>query len=458
MKVVWLFLLSVAPVLAGCDAVRPLGAGEETGAVAEVAVFEGGYGIHWHQKVAGQFNALQARRAAEAGVPARRVELWGDPRVIEKVKPRLLRGNPPDLLLIYDVPIWVFIAAGKLRPFDAALEKKAYGSDRIWRECFIPGTLDNYSSGGKVYAVPSTFTAWGCWYDARMFREHGWAVPRDWNEFNTLCENIKESGIAPIAFQGKYPRYAWYTFVSLMQRCAGVAGINRINQFAPGAFTHPDIVHAARLLQEMALRHYQKGAMAMTHTESQLQFVNGHAAMVFCGVWLYNEMKESIPPGFEMRCFDVPGVPDGRGNPRVRNAMGAEFLFVPTDAGEAETAFDFARYMVSPATAPAMSASIGVISPLRGGTPPESVDPPLRSVLQMLNTAGGIFRERVSEFLLDWQYQVMAPAIAGLMRGELTPEAFCGWLERGVQNAIADLDRQIPEYRPYDPARFGEAV
>ncbi len=375
---------------------------------------------------------------------------------MEKVKPRMLRGNPPDMLLIYDMPIWVFIAAGKLRPFDDALDEPAYGSDRTWRDCFIPGTLDNYTSDGKVYAIPSTFTAWACWYDARLFRERGWEIPRDWHAFDALCTEIGKTEVAPVAFQGKYPRYAWYTLVSLIQRCGGLAAINRINAFAPGAFTHPDVVRAATLLQEMALRHYQKGAMAMTHTESQLQFVNNQAAMVFCGVWLYNEMKESIPPGFQMRCFDVPAVPGAPGNPRMRHAAGSEFIFMPADSDNPELAFDFARFMMSPVNAPGMSRGIGVVSPLRGGTPPDSVDPPLRSVLEMIDAADGIFRERASEFLLDWQYQVMMPALAGLMRGELSPGECCAWLERGVRNAIAELDRDIPEHRPYDPLLHGE--
>ncbi len=38
---------------------------------------------------------------------------------------------------------------------------------------FADGMLDMFKSGGKVYAIPAAYGAWTCWYDARMFREHG---------------------------------------------------------------------------------------------------------------------------------------------------------------------------------------------------------------------------------------------------------------------------------------------
>ena len=292
-------------VLAGCEAVRRIPTGAHAEKVVEVAVFEGGYGIEWHQKIAAHYSEAHASEGV-------RVELWGDPRVAEKIKPRLLRGDPPDVFLLQGLPVWLLIAAGKLHPFTAALDGPAYGTDVRWRDLFIPGTLDGYTSDGNAYAVPSAFGAWACWYDARQFREHGWTVPKTWAEFDALCRKIHAAGIAPIAFQGKYPQYAWNTFLTLVQRCGGLTAVNCINAMAPGAFSQPDVVKAARLTQEMGVHHFQRGAMAMTHTESQLQFVNNQAALIWCGIWLENEMKNSTPPGFEMRCFNIPAVEGGR--------------------------------------------------------------------------------------------------------------------------------------------------
>lgn len=445
-------LLLVIPLLllCGCDAIHAT-ASRDTTAVIEAAVFEGGYGIHWHQKIAAEYSEQMAGEGL-------RVNLWGDPRVSEKVKPRILRGDPPDMILVHDLPVWRLIASDKLLPFDAALDEVPLGSDKPWRELFIPGTLDNFKSNGHVYAVPSAFGAYAIWYDARLFREHGWTPPATWDELLTLCEQAKAAGIAPFAYQGKYPVYAWWTLICLMQRCGGLEAINRINALDPEAFRNPNVVRAAGLLQQLATSHFQPGAMAMSHTESQLEFVTNKAAMIFCGLWLDNEMKESTPQGFEMRCFNVPAVSGGKGNPALFNGSGWEYIFVPRASRHGEEVMDFVRYMVSPTNAPDMGKSIGVISPLKGATPRENVSPALASAIDMIESAEGIFFIRHESMLLGWRFTVMEPAMRDLLRGEITPEEFCARLDAGIQQVLDDPTAIIPEAARFEPSVFGEAA
>jgi ABC-type glycerol-3-phosphate transport system substrate-binding protein len=435
----------------GCDLFQP--AGEATGASAtlEVALFEGGYGIGWHSDAA----ALWSTQQPSGGVGA---VVWGDPRVREKLKPRFLRGNPPDLMQAPYMPIWLLVTGGKLETFNDVLAMPGYGGAGSWEEQFVPGTLDTYRTDGKVYGIPSAFGAWTCWYDARLFREHGWLPPATWEEFMALCGAIESAGIAPLAFQGKYPVYAWWTLVTLIQRCGGLEAINRINALEPGAFQHPDVVRAAGLLQDMARRYFQPGALSMTHTESQLQFVTGKAAMVFCGLWLYNEMRSNVPETFEMRCFNLPSVAGGKGNPKLFNGFGTEYFFVPSEGDHPEAAKDLVRFMVSLNQAPGMAERIGVISPLKGGTPRDRVAPPLQSALDMIEGADGIFGERVRELLIGWTLEAMLPGLARLLRGESTPAEFCAALDAGIAEAVAAPDRIIPSHQPYDPARYGEGA
>lgn len=442
-------LLALPGLLGGCDAVRPVRA-QAAGAIPlEVALFEGGYGIEWHRAMAERF-------AAEN--PAVRIDLWGDPRVEHKLKPRLLQGAMPDLMHERNLPMWLLIANGKLLPFNDALTRPAPGDDRPWGDLFYPGTLDMYVTGGDVWAVPSALNAWACWYDARMFREHGWEPPKTWAEFDALCTAIRAAGIEPVAYQGKYPIYGWWTFISLVQRVGGLEAVNRINRCEPGCFSHPDVVRAAALMQDFAVKHYQRGALAMNHTESQAQFVLGKAAMVFCGLWLDNEMKDTTPPGFEMRAFPMPAVEGGKGNPRLIQASGWEFFIVPTDAAHPEAGFDFVRYMVSPQNAPSMGEQIGVISPIRGGTPKEAVTPALGSAIDMIDAAEGLFAIRAEFLLLDWRNDVLVPEIGLLFGGAKSPEAVCAALDRGMQESLAKRDIPLPAAIAYDSAAYGEPL
>jgi len=436
--------------LAACDAVRPLPSPNEPERVLEVAVFEGGYGIEWHRKIAEQFNK-------EHEADNIRVELWGDPRTADIIKPRLLRGDPPDLILDERLPLWLLIAADKLLPFEEALEKNPAGANRPWATLFANGMLDTFRSQDQVYAVPAAAGVWACWYDARLFRTNGWEVPATWAEFLALCDAIKKEGISPVTLQGKYISfYGWNTYVSLVHRVGGLAAINRINALEPGAFSHPDAVRAAKLFQQLAGDYLQPGALAMTHTESQLQFVKNQAAMIFCGIWLENEMKETIAPGFELRAFKIPPVAGGKGNPKLLHAQGMEYLFVPADARYPEIAFEFARYLVSPANAADMAASIGVISPLEGATPRDSVSAALQSVLDIMQASPAIYNVRVRSLLPEWTAQTMNTAMAALLRGEITPEAFGKSMDDGLANALKKPDLVIPPHRPYDLAANGE--
>ena len=59
--------------------------------------------------------------------------------------------------------------------------------------------------------------------------------------------------------------------------------------------------------------YFEKGAMGMDHTGSQMEFVLGKAAMIPCGTWLGSEMKKQISPGFNMQFINPPVLAKGKG-------------------------------------------------------------------------------------------------------------------------------------------------
>lgn len=419
-------------VVPGCSLTR---AGSSGVVTVEVAVFEGGYGIEWHKSVA---------RRYEADHPGVRINLWGDPRVDEKIRPRILRRNPPDLASA-NLPVWKLIVAGKLYPLDEALDSPAYGqTDRTWRETMIPGTLGDFRYDGRTYAAPTALGAWVCWYDKRQFRRYGWEPPRTWGEFTRLCEQMKARGIAPLAFQGKYPGYAWATLLSLYQRLVPFERWYAMQDLQPGAFVDPDFVRAASLMQQMAVRYFQPGAMAMTHTESQMEWVNGRAAMVFCGLWLKNEMKSAIPAGFEMACFPVPMVEGGKGDPNALYGGGAENFCVFADAKHPREAADFLKYLLSIESARSYTIELDTLSPVAGSTEGIPISKELQSVVAVLDQSTRVFQDRISNLYLEFGATVLQQAQADLLSNRITPEEFARRLEAG-----AEATRRNPDiYKP----------
>lgn len=400
----------------------------------EVAVFEGGYGIEWHKNVARNYERLH---------PGIQINLWGDPRVDEKIKPRVLRRDPPDLVSC-NLPVWKLIVADKLYPLDQALDTPAYGQNRSWRDSLTHGILNDFQYQGKTYAMPSNLGCWVCWYDKRQFRKYGWQVPKTWGAFMQLCAKIKADGVAPLAFQGKYPYYAWATLLSLYQRLVPFERWYAMQDLKPGAFEDPEFIHAARLMQEMTTQYFEPGALAMTHTESQLEWVNGRAAMVFCGLWLKNEMKKAIPPGFEMACFPVPMVEGGQGDPNAIYAGGAESFFIFRDAKHPREAADFLKYMMSLEPARDYIKRLDTLSPVRDSEKGMTISPELQSAVDVMDRSSRIYSDRLSGLYLEFNKGVVQDGLADLIAAKCTPEQFGQRLEAGIEAV-----RRNPEiYKP----------
>jgi N-acetylglucosamine transport system substrate-binding protein len=417
--------------IAGCTFRREVAGRTEI----ETAVFEGGYGIAWHRRMA---------RIYEREHPGVRVDLWGDPRVDEKIKPRILRGDPPDLVNC-GLPVWKLIVAGKLAPLDAELSSPAVGGGGTWGQTLTPGVLSAFRYRGHVYAMPSNLTAWVCWYDRRLFRQHGWQAPRTWSELLTLCDAIKASGIAPFAFQGKYVGgYSWPTLLSLYQRLVPFDRWYRLQDLQAGAFLDPEFVHAAGLLQELFKRGVPPAAMAMTHTESQLEWCNGRAAMVFCGLWLEHEMQNAIPPGFEMACFPVPAVEGGQGDPQAIYGGGAEHFFVFRQGHNPSGALDFLKFMLSADAAHSYVRELNTLSPVRGAANGVPVSAALKSAIDVLDRNTRFYSDRLTELYPSFGESVLPDALADLLSGRIAPERFAARLE-----AAADAIRRDPDiYKP----------
>lgn len=400
----------------------------------EVAVFEGGYGLDWHRSIARQYEKLH---------PNIKINLWGDPRVDEKLKPRILRRNPPDIASS-NLPFWKLVVADKLYSLNDTLDSPAYGQNMSWRDTFQHGVLADNTYQGKVYAVPTNLSAWVCWYDKKQFDQHGWKVPATWGAFMKLCAQIKADGVAPVAFQGKYPTYAWAILLSLYQRLVPFTEWYEMQDLKPGAFTTPEFIHAARLLQEMSTQYYEAGALGMTHTEAQLEWVNGRAAMCFCGLWLKNEMKNATPPGFEMRCFAVPPVEGGKGDPHAVYAGGAEQLFVFSEAKHPKEAADFLKYMLSMDAAHSYIQRLDTLSSVKDSVKGIKISPELQSAVDVLDVSSRIYADRLSGLYLEFAKNAIPDSLSDLLSGKSTPEQFGAKLE----NAVEQVRRNPDIYKP----------
>jgi len=414
-------LLALAGLSGGCH--RPPDADGRTH--IEMAAYYGGFGDKWYREIVKKYEETQGGRI--------KVDFWSSPRLNIKLQPRVLQRKPPELTEA-TMPHWLLIKSGQYVAYNELLDGPAWGAtEGRWRDTFFPGVLDAFKDQGNVYGVPLSFGIWVMWYDRKMFREQGWEVPETWAEFLELCDTIKKTGIAPLAFQGLEPGYAWPTLTTLFERIAGLEKYADLQNLKPGIFVDEDFIRAARITQELSRDYFQEACWGMDHGIAQLQFVKGKTAMVACGVWLKNEMEGNIPEDFELDSFIFPSIDGKVENAKVQLSTTGGYFFVYRESRHPEIAQDLVRfmtdadnmrdYMLSSGTLPTVAAALEGVEPLEG----------FEGVFEAVNASTFFTWDRITWFYLDITHQVMPVALRQLLTCEITPEEFCRKMEEAAE-------------------------
>ncbi len=308
--------------------------------VVDIPVLVAGYGAEFFEETARAFEKLR---------PGVEVRLYGDPRINDRVRIRVMAGDPPDAtdaVLLYPR----LIEAGKILDLAPELDGPNWEGDARWRDTFRPGVLDRWRSNGAgaVYGLPFAHAVWTIFYDKALFRRHGWSVPRTWDEFFRLCDAMQAAGVTPLSLPGVTMRYGDAILRAAFYNLAGDEGYNAYHALAPGARSDPRFVRAAEVLQRVATRYLVRGWEGMTHTAAQQTFIEGKAAMTLSASWFANEMRGKLPPDFELGAMNLPVFADGISLPdTVQAQSGYYFLFKSGDAAKERATIDFFRYLTS---------------------------------------------------------------------------------------------------------------
>jgi raffinose/stachyose/melibiose transport system permease protein len=383
----------------------------------EVALQDGGEGQEIFQHIA---------RLYEAEHPNIKVNLYGDPRIGDLLRVRILEKDFPEITN-GDFGGWNLIRHGDVEDLNAALSGPDYDHTGSWRNSFLPGTLDRYTEAGRSYAVPLSYYVQSIWYNRKLFREHCWTQPATWAQLLQLCRQIKTSGLAPFAFQGRYPYYAQALVDSAYYQQAGKTAFDAQKKLEPGSYDNAAMRQALTFVQTLAIQYFQPGAMGMGHTEAQLQFFLGHTAMIPCGSWLKSEMAGKIPEGFELGTFNLPAVDGGKGDASaVLAASGYYTVF--SHSKHPKEAVDFLRFLTSKRIATLFCRDRGIPVAIRGVNE-TCLSMDLSDLAQIIRNSKTSFGQAPGEgFPQMGQY--CDDALQAVLVGRLTPDQAATQLEQ----------------------------
>lgn len=210
----------------------------------------------------------------------------------------------------YGVSKNLLISQGKLEPQDEMWERSLYDRpDTKVKDVVIADKLEVFGPDGHMYIVPQSGSIYGIYFNKKMFKENGWNMqPRNWEEFISLCESIKDKNIYPMVGAGKVPEYFRLCWGVIPYQVGGEKFRKAEYELAPNIYREPAFLMMFKRLEEFAQKGYlHPGTISFDHTQSQMEFLQGQAAMIPVGAWVANEMRDVVPDGFEWGFMALPG-------------------------------------------------------------------------------------------------------------------------------------------------------
>lgn len=425
----------LAIALAGCsssggneaESSAPTGSGKVTGNI-EVQAFKGGYGIDFYQQAAKEFDQKNGTHTT----------VEGGPRVWEQLLPRMNGGDPPDLMFPgWGMDHWALADEGQIMTLDKALDSAPAEGSGTWRDTFEPSLLKLGQKDGKQYVLPYYFNVNGWWYDPGVFAKNGWTPPKTFEELLALSDKIKAKRIAPVTFQGKYPYYMIYgMLLPWAQSIGGIESINDMQNLKPGAWKSPPVLQAAAMIKQLNDKgDFESHAVAMTHTESQMDFLLGRAAMIPCGTWLYSEEAKSMPPNAKMQFFLPPVPASGKGDPTALS-ISIEPWMVPSQAKNPDGAIALFKYMTSVSEAKQFVQEKGTLMAIKGSAGDKLPDVLVEPSKAFQNS------KTVYSYEVRYWYPKMETeienALTAMLNNTATPQEFCDRCEAAAEKTRSD--------------------
>lgn len=393
--------------------------------VIEIAVFEGGLGgEYWEQMMA----------AYQAEHPDVEFKSTISPKVGEIIRPRIVSGDAPDLLVMTDGDasglLVSMIKDKALLDITDVFEGPAYNGSTPLKDLILPGYLDSKKfqpyGDGRIYIAPKDCGYMGMVYNKALFEQKGWAVPETWEEFFALGDLAKAEGRALFTYQGIYPSYLESVLWPAIADVVGDEGINKIFNYEEGSFNNPGVVSVLANFQKIASGGYlMDGTIALNHTQSQTEMMQGHALFIPNGIWMINEMKDAPrEDGFSYGLAAAPVME--KGGTRYTMANYGQ-ISIPKDAKNPEGAKDFLRFLYTEQSAQLMAEKSSTVLAIEGGADLAKayLEPDAYNMFQLGDGVKALFTDFATlptGSKVDVSQTVFENAITKLMSEQINPE------------------------------------
>lgn len=425
---------ATAPQNSG-DSANPFGV--KADAALEVVIFKGGLGDEYATQV---HEPLYKKK-----YPNATIKHVATQQISQTLQPRFASGDVPDMIANSGTNLMdnsALQSEGQLLDLTPLFNAPSIDDpSKKVRDTLVPGVEDVGTISGKPYLLNYVYTAYGLWYDKKLFDQKGWTPAKTWDEFKATCEKIKAAGLTPYAYAGANASY--YQYWMILISAAKIGGndvLVKVDNLDDGAWKNDAILKSATAWAEIGKLYMDKSFEGLKHTEVQLQQNQGKVGFYPSGSWLENEQKKDTPATFEYALTPTPSVTSSDKMPfaAIRAAAGEAYL-VPAKGKNTAGGLEYLRIMLSKEGAKGFTEKSGNLTVVKGASEGLPLSAGNKSVAAAQAAAGN---DVVTDNRLETWYKEMEKELRtqtnSLMFGRTNAEQFCDNMQKKADATKAD--------------------
>jgi multiple sugar transport system substrate-binding protein len=308
--------------------------------------------------------------------------------------------------------------------------------DDVWKsiEGNFPDAMKALSKGkdGKYYFVPLYTYPWALFYRKSVFQEKGYEVPTKWDDFVTLCKQMKKDGLVPIAFGDKDAWPALGTFDQLNFRANGYDFHVEL-MAGKASWTDAKVRRAFDLWTEI-LPYHQEGAVGRTWQDAAQALASKKAGMYLLGTFVGQQFTN------EADREDLDFFPF----PEIDPAYGQETVEAPTDGfmlskapKNKAGAVQLLEYLGSPAAEEIYLKSDPNVVAASTKADTSSYSPLQKKAYEMISGAKSLTQFMDRDSRPDFTSTVMQPALQKFIRDPKQIDSLLSSIERQKKTIFA---------------------
>ena len=213
-------------------------------------------------------------------------------------------GEGPDVAY---VP-WGLQALGRYALAGHTVELTDIAAENGWLDNYEMSdiTLTNGLTPGEIHGIPFENVTIGVFYNKEIFEELGLEVPETLEEFESIMETIKETGMTPVSVGGRDGWPLAHVWLQLVHTAMPIQAITDIEDNDPEArLDTPEFLAATEKTLEWAEAGYlDPNLLSTDFVDANNLFINGEVAMNIGGTWVMSDFAEL--PEFEVGFFPTP--------------------------------------------------------------------------------------------------------------------------------------------------------